>query len=272
MPVVAVEGPDVTGPRRPRFPAAAARSCRRATIRPPRARAAFSASAVAGDTSPHSACMRWSAVSSALTGRKVPAPTCSVTKCVATPCASRRAKKLRREMQAGGRRRDRAVLAGIDRLVVVAVAFVLGARGGDIGRQRHMADGGDRLVEDRAGEVEGERRPRRPRPFPQRSPRVRRTDRRRHRRRKDAVAGTQLLRRPRTKARQRSGATALMQRRADPPPSARPRAVATPSSWAGMTRVSLKTSTSPGRSRSRQVAKRCRSSSPSPGCDHQQPR
>ena len=45
-----------------------------ATIRPPAARAAFSASAVAASIAPHSLCMTWPSVSSALTGRKVPAP------------------------------------------------------------------------------------------------------------------------------------------------------------------------------------------------------
>lgn len=55
-----------------------------------------------------------------------------------------------REMQAGCRRGDGAFLTGIDRLVVLAVALVLGALGGDIGRQRNMADGGDRLVERRS--------------------------------------------------------------------------------------------------------------------------
>ena len=45
-----------------------------ATMRPPRARAALSACAVSALTEPHSACIRCSAVSSAFTGRKVPAP------------------------------------------------------------------------------------------------------------------------------------------------------------------------------------------------------
>ena len=56
-----------------------------AISRPPSARAAFSRSAVARSILPHSACMRWSAVSSALTGRNVPAPTWRVNVSRATP-------------------------------------------------------------------------------------------------------------------------------------------------------------------------------------------
>ena len=56
-----------------------------ATIRLPAARAALSRAAVAAVTSPHSACIRWAAVSSAFTGRNVPGPTCSVTVSVPTP-------------------------------------------------------------------------------------------------------------------------------------------------------------------------------------------
>jgi hypothetical protein len=51
-----------------------------------------------------------------------------------------------REMQPGCRRRDSAVLAGVDGLVIGPVARVLGALGGDIGWQRNMADGMDDLV------------------------------------------------------------------------------------------------------------------------------
>ena len=46
---------------------------------PPLARAALSAPAASDETLPNSACILWPAVSSALTGRKVPAPTCRVT-------------------------------------------------------------------------------------------------------------------------------------------------------------------------------------------------
>src|SRR5690606_13360780 len=49
---------------------------------------------------------------------------------------------------------DRALLAGIDRLVVAPVRLVVLALGGDVGRQRDMADGGDGAVEIRAGSVE----------------------------------------------------------------------------------------------------------------------
>ncbi len=61
-------------------------------------------------TSPYSACILWSAVSSAFTGRKVPAPTCSVT-VRADPARLRAAPpELVREVQAGGRRRHRAFM------------------------------------------------------------------------------------------------------------------------------------------------------------------
>ena len=61
-----------------------------------------------------------SARSSASTGRKVPAPTWSVT--VATRCLPQRARPAaRREVQAGGGRGDRARPAGVDRLVALGV-------------------------------------------------------------------------------------------------------------------------------------------------------
>ena len=59
-----------------------------ATRRPPPALAALSAAAASGVIRPHSACMRWASVSSDLTGRKVPAPTCSVRRTTRTPAAS----------------------------------------------------------------------------------------------------------------------------------------------------------------------------------------
>ena len=58
-----------------------------ATMRPPPARAAFSALAVAAEMLPHSACILCEAVSSAFTGRKVPAPTCRVIRWMPTPRA-----------------------------------------------------------------------------------------------------------------------------------------------------------------------------------------
>ena len=57
-------------------------------IRPPAARVALIWEAAASVTSPHSACIRWVVTSSTLTGRKVPAPTCSVTWVNATPRAA----------------------------------------------------------------------------------------------------------------------------------------------------------------------------------------
>src|ERR1043166_4574727 len=56
-----------------------------AMMRPPAPRAALSAAAVSALTLPVSACIRCPAVSSLLTGRNVPAPTCSVTLCSAPP-------------------------------------------------------------------------------------------------------------------------------------------------------------------------------------------
>ena len=57
-----------------------------------------------------SACMRCCAVSSAVTGRKVPSPTCRVTVSRATPLRVQRREQLRREMQARGGRGHRAFL------------------------------------------------------------------------------------------------------------------------------------------------------------------
>ena len=76
--------------------------------------------------------------SSARTGRKVPAPTCSVTPAARDAAPRERRQQRRREVQAGGRRRDRAARAGEDRLVVGAVLRV-GAAAADVGRQRHLA-------------------------------------------------------------------------------------------------------------------------------------
>ena len=59
-----------------------------AITRPPAARAALMRSAVAASIRPHSACILWSSVSSALTGRKVPAPTWSVSVAWPIPAAS----------------------------------------------------------------------------------------------------------------------------------------------------------------------------------------
>ncbi len=58
------------------------------------------------------------------------------------------------EMQAGRRRGDRAFLARIDRLVVLAVALVFRPLGRDIGRQGYMADQRQRQIEIAAAPVE----------------------------------------------------------------------------------------------------------------------
>src|SRR3989338_1940185 len=56
--------------------------------RPPALRGALISVAACGVTSPHSACILWVVTSSTLTGRKVPAPTCSVTSVNCTPLAA----------------------------------------------------------------------------------------------------------------------------------------------------------------------------------------
>ena len=61
------------------------------------------------------------------------------------------------EMQPGGRRGDRALLAREDGLIVAAVARVGGTARGDVRRQRHGAQRMDRLVERGAGKIEGKR-------------------------------------------------------------------------------------------------------------------
>ena len=73
------------------------------------------------------------------------------------PRALEAATRARGEMQAGGRRRHRALLAREHRLVVGAVRLVGAAAAGDIGRQRHVAALGQRLIEHRAMEREGKR-------------------------------------------------------------------------------------------------------------------
>ena len=83
-----------TGPRRPRSLALSSR--RSGSSRPrrcgrPRAAHALSAAAISALTLPYSGCIRCPAVSAAFTGRKVPAPTCSVTLCRAMPRSASRA-------------------------------------------------------------------------------------------------------------------------------------------------------------------------------------
>jgi hypothetical protein len=64
------------------------------------------------------------AVSSALTGRNVPAPTCNVTKAGAMPRCIQARKQRVGEMQARRGGCHRAFLAGVDGLVILAVARV----------------------------------------------------------------------------------------------------------------------------------------------------
>jgi hypothetical protein len=65
--------------------------------------------------------------------------------------------QLRREVQAGGRRRHRTFDACEHGLIVGAVALILRPLRGDVGRQRHQPVRGDRLVQQRPRQVEGER-------------------------------------------------------------------------------------------------------------------
>src|SRR5579872_1901126 len=55
----------------------------------------------------------------------------------------------RREMQAGGWRRDGALFARKHGLVVAAVVVISGPASGDIGRQRHIAAFSKRLIKHR---------------------------------------------------------------------------------------------------------------------------
>ena len=118
-----------------------------ATMRPPRALTALSCIAVSADTLPHSECILCSDVSSAFTGRNVPAPTCSVTKCCEMPRASSVGHQFGREMQPRRRRSHRSFLAGEHGLVSGAIALVWCAFARDVRRQRHIAEVRDGGVE-----------------------------------------------------------------------------------------------------------------------------
>jgi hypothetical protein len=98
--------------------------------------------------------MRWSAVSSLFTGKKVPAPTWRVRKCNPTPAVPQAVEQIGREVEPGGGGSDGALVAGIDGLVVGAVLRVLRPLRGDVGRKRDVADAGDGLVEIGAGKFE----------------------------------------------------------------------------------------------------------------------
>ena len=88
-----------------------------ATMRPPRAIVAATASAVSWGIRYHSRCIRCSDRSFVFTGWKVPAPTCSVTNARPTPRAASRCQHRVIEVQAGGWRGDRTGRARVDGLV-----------------------------------------------------------------------------------------------------------------------------------------------------------
>ena len=58
------------------------------TTLPPAALVSFIIRAVSSGTMQNSLCMSWFSISSSLTGRNVPSPTCSVTKHSRTPIAA----------------------------------------------------------------------------------------------------------------------------------------------------------------------------------------
>src|SRR5690349_9591952 len=60
-------------------------------------------------------------------------------------------------METSGRRRHRPLIFGEDGLIILAVLIIRLALAGDIGRQRHVAQGGNRLIENGPMEVESER-------------------------------------------------------------------------------------------------------------------
>ena len=69
-------------------------------------------------------------------------------------CLLKTRQQIGREVQTRGRRSDRTVGLGVDRLVVGAVLIILRSLGGDVRRQRHGAPRLDRLVQVRAGQLE----------------------------------------------------------------------------------------------------------------------
>ncbi len=129
-----------------------------AAMRPPAWRTAFSRAALAASSTALSGCMRWAAVSSAVTGRKVPSPTCRVTVSRAMPAAASRSSRpgVKCSPAVGGR--DRARLPREHGLVVGGISGIGLALARDIRRQRHFARRLDRAVERRAREAEGQLR------------------------------------------------------------------------------------------------------------------
>ncbi len=92
-----------------------------------------------------------------MTGRKVPAPTCKVSRCSSTPRPRSAASSAGREMQARRRRGDGAFVRREHGLVVGGIAIVGRALRGDVGRQRRRAEIGDGLVERRSVKRERQR-------------------------------------------------------------------------------------------------------------------
>ena len=149
------------------------------------------------------------------------------------PAASSAAISSRREMQAGGRRGDRAVVSGEHGLVVGAVALVGVALARDVGRQRHGASASRCSASAGAAAIEGD--------ASEPSACLARRPCREAARRSEGVADPQPLAAPRTKASQRSLACWRISSASTLPPLVR-----VPMSRAGMTLVSLNTSRSPG--------------------------
>ena len=136
------------------------------------------------------------------------------------------------EMQRRGRRRHRTGFAREHGLIVVAVGLVRRPLAGDIGRQRHLPGPLEQQLDGLVahGSGAGSRLPRRARPrWPSRPRRNSMT----------SPSRTRLaLRTNAHHSRRPSRLCSVAPTRASP---------RLPSSWAGMTRVSLNTSTSPGR-------------------------
>ena len=156
-----------------------------------------------------------------------------------------------REMQPRGRRGDRAFFARKHCLIVAAVALVDVASARDIGRQRHVAALGERLVEHCAMEREGKRHLAALLAFALRlRPRHRAGRGSRHgpRRRTARCRLTASRFAGLTKARQREPSSRLISV-AEMAGSCSPRPMRRPWRLAGNTLVSLTTTASPGRNR-----------------------
>ena len=153
-----------------------------------------------------------------------------------------RAEQLVAEMKPRGGRGDRPLLAREHRLVVAAIFRVGVTARGDVRRERHVAEAVDRLVESWAGEIEDERRFAL---FPaRRDGRGEATGKTRlvAFAERDAIAGVEPFRRPGQSLPAIGPQSSISVTATLAATSSRRR---TPSSSAGMTLVSLKTSASP---------------------------